>query len=68
MRVGSVTTTNPFGIREDSRDKLREIRNKLVDPTTGLVRSGYLRLKPGDELHVGGWFTGGSTTEAKTPS
>jgi hypothetical protein len=65
MRVGSVTTPNPFTIREDSREKLRDIRNKLVDPTTGLVRSGYLRLKPGNELHVGGWFTGGSTTEAK---
>ena len=60
MRVGSVTPPNLFAIREDSRKKLRDIRNKLVDPTTGLVRSGYLRLKPGNELHVGGWFTGGS--------
>ena len=65
MRVGSVRTTNPFEIIKDSRDKLRDFRNKLVDPTTGLVRSGYLRLKPGDGLHVGGWVTGGSTTKAK---
>jgi len=63
MRVGSLTPT-PFFIRERSRQELLNIRKELVDPT-GRLRSGYLRMKPGKELHLGGWFTGGSTTEAK---
>jgi len=66
MRVGSLTPT-PFFIRERSRQELLNIRKELVDPT-GRVRSGYLRMKPGKEWHLGGWFTGGSTTEAKMPS
>jgi hypothetical protein len=47
-----------------SREQLQQLRHTLVNPQSGRVTSGYLRLSKAGSLNVGQWMTKGSKAEA----
>jgi hypothetical protein len=62
------TLANPSVLKAQdskvSRNQLQELRHKLVNPRSGQVTSGYLRLSKAGSLNVGSWFTKGSKANA----
>ena len=66
MRISTlpnVTALKALGSSE-SRAQLQGLRNALIDPQSGRVRSGYLRLSARGSLNVGHWMTKGSKANA----
>ena len=47
-----------------SRVQLQQLRHTLVNPQSGHVASGYLRLSAAGSLNVGQWMTQGSKADA----
>ena len=47
-----------------SRKQLQQLRHTLVNPQSGRVASGYLRLSAAGSLNVGQWMTKGSKADA----
>jgi hypothetical protein len=47
-----------------SREQLQQLRHTLVNPQSGHVASGYLRLSAAGSLNVGQWMTKGSKADA----
>lgn len=66
MKLGSLPAVSALQAQPlpDALQQLREIRNQLVHPTNGSIKSGYLRLSQRGTLNVGGWMTTGSHSQA----
>jgi hypothetical protein len=66
MKISTLPKVNDLGgqASEFSRAQLQQLRATLVNPQSGRVTSGYLRLSEAGSLNVGHWMTKGSKAEA----
>ena len=68
MKISSLPNANDLRGQASavSRAQLQQLRGTLVNPQSGRVTSGYLRLSAAGSLNVGHWLTKGSKAEAIT--